>query len=83
MKPVIIIAISGIFVFGFILFEQGYLDESIKNTPQEVQDISKTAKDFATETTEKLSETINEISDALPIKIEPKPERIFHMQPSS
>jgi len=28
-------------------------------------------QDFATETTEKLSETINEISDAVPIKIEP------------
>jgi len=54
MKPVIIIAIIGIFVLGFILFEQGYLDESIQNTPQEVQDISKTAKDFATETTEKI-----------------------------
>lgn len=61
-------------VFGFILLEQGYLDESIQNTPQEVQDISKTAKNFAIETTAKLSETINEISDAVPIELEPKSE---------
>ena len=73
-KPVIvgIVFLLIIGVFGFILLEQGYLDESIQNTPQEVQDISKTAKNFAIETTEKLSETINEISNAIPIDLEPK-----------
>ena len=69
MKPVIIIAIIGIFVLGFILFEQGYLDESIQNTPQEIQDISKTAKDFATETTTILQETISKQLEN--VKLEP------------
>ncbi len=69
MKPVIIIAIIGIFVLGFILFDQGYLDESIQNTPQEIQDISKTAKDFATETTAALQERISEQLEN--VKLEP------------
>jgi len=56
-------------VFGFILLEQGYLDESIQNTPQEVQDISTTAKNFAIETTKKLSETINEQLENIPLEL--------------
>jgi len=67
-------------VFGFILFDQGYLDASIESAPKEIQDVSKTvkeiitettetAKEITTETTEKLSETINEQLEK--VQIEP------------
>lgn len=47
-------------VFGFVLWNQGYLDSTIQQSPQVIQDTSKTAKDLTTETSEKLSETVNE-----------------------
>jgi uncharacterized protein YkwD len=67
-------------VFGFILFDQGYLDASIESAPKEIQDVSKTVKEIVTETTktakkvttettEKLSETINEQLEK--VQIEP------------
>lgn len=59
---IVIIVILIIGVFGFILFIQGYFDELIENMPQEIQDISKTVKDFTTKTTEDIPEKITDVS---------------------
>ena len=63
-KSIIIVAIVGIigflFVNGVFEFNQENLDESIQNIPKNIQDASKTAKDFATDTTTEIRETINE-----------------------
>ena len=50
---------------GVFEFNQENLDESIQNIPQSIQDASKIAKDFATETTIILRETINQQLEAV------------------
>ena len=52
---------------GVFEFNQENLDEFIQNIPQNIQDVSKTAKDFATETTIVLRETINQQLEAVQI----------------
>lgn len=47
-------------VFGFVLWNQGFLDSTIDQSPQVIQDASETAKDLTSETTEKLSKTVND-----------------------
>lgn len=54
--------------FGFVLWNQGYLDSTIQQSPQAIQDASKTAKDLTTETTEKLSKTVNEQLESPAVK---------------
>jgi len=49
-----------IFVNGTLKFNQESLDESIKNIPQNIQDASNSAKDFASKTTTIIRETISE-----------------------
>ncbi|MCH7756948.1 MAG: CAP domain-containing protein [Thaumarchaeota archaeon] len=68
MKTGAIIAItfviSGIIVFFFVNgtleLNQEKLDDSLKKIPQSIKDVGKTAKDFATDTTTVLRETISE-----------------------
>jgi len=49
-----------IFVNGNLKFNQESLDESIQKIPQNIQDASNTAKDFASKTTTIIRETISE-----------------------
>ena len=59
----IALVITGVIVFFFVNgteFNQDSLDESLQNIPQSIQDVSKTAKDFATEATIVLRESIND-----------------------
>ena len=56
-------------VFGFVLFDQGYLDETIQQAPQEIQDATESAKEIVTEATEKATEIINEQTDTVSKKI--------------
>lgn len=55
-------------IFGFILWNQGYLDATIEQSPQSVQDISKTAKEITAQTTEKLSKTVNDQLESPTVK---------------
>ncbi len=50
-------------VFGFVLFDQGYLDETIKQAPQEIQDATESAKEIVTEVTEKAKEIVDETTE--------------------
>lgn len=50
-------------VFGFVLFDQGYLDETIQQAPQEIQDATESAKEIVTEATEKAKEIITEATE--------------------
>ncbi len=56
-------------VFGFILWDQGILNEIIQNAPETIQDASKTAKDITDKTVSKVKETIDE--QLTPVELEP------------
>lgn len=64
----IVIMMGILFYTGGIEIDQKILDETIQNVPNNIQDVSETAKDFATETTGKLSETINEQLENIPFE---------------
>lgn len=62
-----IVGIIGfLFVTGVIEFDQKILDDSINNMPQNIEDASKTAQDFATETSTAISKTVNEQLENMP-----------------
>lgn len=63
----VIIGIVGIlFVTGTIEFDQKIIDDSIKNMPQNIEDASKTAQDFATETSITITQKVNEQIENVP-----------------
>ncbi|AJW71755.1 CAP domain-containing protein [Nitrosopumilus adriaticus] len=70
---VIVVLIVGIAILGFSneIFEinQNNLEQSIQNMPQSIQEVGETAKDFASDTTIILRETIDKQLDN--VKMEP------------
>ena len=66
----IIGAVGYLFVTGVFEFNEENLDESIQNIPQNIEDVGNTAKDFATDTTIVIQETLSEPLEPIAIAIE-------------